>query len=61
MYLLAKFCGHGSYGNGNMNPYININPYMSISEKAELTASVRHIERFSKSGIPTYNSEVSHG
>ena len=27
-------------------------------EKAELTASVRHIKRFSKSEIPIYNSEV---
>ena len=26
--------------------------------KAELTASARHIERFSKSGIPIYNSKV---
>ena len=31
---------------------------MNILEKAELTTSVRHIERFSKSGIPIYNSEI---
>ena len=31
---------------------------MNISEKAELTALVHHIERFSKSGIPIYNSEA---
>ena len=59
MYLLANFCGHSSYGNGDINPYIN--SYMSTSEKTELTSSVRHIERFSKSGIPIYNSEVPHG
>ena len=58
MYLLANFCGHRSYGNGDINPYIN--SYMSTSEKTELTALVRHIEKFSKSGIPIYNSEVPH-
>ena len=31
---------------------------MNTSEKAKLTASIRHIERFSKSGIPIYNFEV---
>ena len=31
---------------------------MNSLEKAELTASVRHIERFSKPGILTYNSEA---
>ena len=31
---------------------------MNTSQKVELTASVGHIERFSKSGMPTYNSEV---
>ena len=31
---------------------------MNTLGKAECTASVRHIERFSKSGIPIYNSEV---
>ena len=31
---------------------------MNTSEKAEPTASIRHIEKFSKSGIPIYNSEV---
>ena len=54
MYLLAKFDGHRSYGNRN------INSYMNSSDKAELTASVRHIERFSKVIISNYNSEVSY-
>ena len=31
---------------------------MNTSEKAEITASNRHIERFLKSGIPNYNSQV---
>ena len=31
---------------------------MNTFEKAELTASTRSIERFSKSGITIYNSEV---
>ena len=31
---------------------------MNTLEKVELTASVRHIKRFSKSIIPIYNSEV---
>ena len=31
---------------------------MNVFEKAEITASVRHIERFPKSRIPIYNSEV---
>ena len=31
---------------------------MNTLEKAELTASVRHFERISKSGIVNYNSEV---
>ena len=31
---------------------------MNSLEKAGLTASVDHIERFSKSGVPIYNSEV---
>ena len=30
---------------------------MSTFQKAELTGSVHHIERFSKSGIPILNSE----
>ena len=33
---------------------------MSASERAELTASIPHIEIFSKSGIPIYNSEDPH-
>ena len=31
---------------------------MNTLEKDEFSASVRHIERFSKSGIPIYNSKV---
>ena len=31
---------------------------MNTSEKAELTVSVRHSERFSKSGIVIFNSDV---
>ena len=31
---------------------------MNNLEKAQLTASARHIERFSKPGIPIYNSEL---
>ena len=38
-----------------MNSYTN--SYMDTLEKAELTASVRHIAIFLKSGIPIYNSE----
>ena len=55
MYLLAKSGGHRSYGNGDINSYINSS--MNTLKKAELTASNRHIEGFSKSRIP--NSEVS--
>ena len=50
MYLFAKFSGHRSYGNGDINSWII--SYMNTSKKAELTAAIRHIERFSKSGIP---------
>ena len=52
MYLLAKFGGHRSYRNGD------INSYMDTLEKAELTTSIRHNARILKSGIPIYNSEV---
>ena len=31
---------------------------MNSSEKAKLTASVRHIEKFSKSGLPINNFKV---
>ena len=31
---------------------------MDTLEKAELTASIRHIARLLKLGIPTYNSKV---
>ena len=56
MYLLARCDGHRPYGTGYINYYIN--SYMNTFEKAELTASTRSIERFSKSGITIYNSEV---
>ena len=48
--------------NPNHNPnrgQLSWHPYMNTSEKAELTASIRHIERFSKSGLLIYNSEVA--
>ena len=32
--------------------------YLSNLEKAELTASIHHIVRFSKSGIPVYHFKV---
>ena len=54
--LLAKFGSHRSYGNGDINSYIS--SHMSTLEKDEFTASIRHIERFLKSGIPIYNSKV---
>ena len=56
MYLIAKSGGHGSYGNGDINSFINF--YINTSERVEVTASIRHIERFSKSGLAIYNSEV---
>ena len=31
---------------------------MNTSERAKLTASIRHIERFAKSEIPVYKSEA---
>ena len=52
MYLLAKFGGHRSDKN------VDINSYMDTLEKAELTVLIRHIVRLVKSGIPIYNSEV---
>ena len=55
MYLLAKFGDHKSYRNGDVNSF---NFYMDTLEKAELTASIRCIGRFIKSGRPIYNSEV---
>ena len=56
MYLLTNFGGHRSYGNGNINSYINF--YTNTLDKAEPTASIRQTERFFKSGIPIYNPEV---
>ena len=44
MYLLAKFGGHRSYGNGDISCYIN-----EYLRKAELTTLTLHIERFLKS------------
>ena len=44
MYLLVKFGSHRSYGNGDMNSFIS--SYMNTLEKAELTSSDRHFERF---------------
>ena len=56
MYLLAKFGGHRSYRNGDMNYYIN--SFIITSEIPELSASFRHTERFFKSEILIYNSQV---
>ena len=61
MYLLAKFGGHRFYGIRDINSYIG--SYMNISEKDKLTASILHIERFSKSGIrfqiPKYRTRLA--
>ena len=57
MCLLAKFGGHGTYRNEDIKFYIN--SYMNTLEKVEVTASIRHIARFLKSGIPIYNAEVT--
>ena len=43
-----------SYGNGDMNCYVNF--YMNNLKKAEFTTLIRHIERFSNSRIPILNS-----
>ena len=56
MYLLAKINSHRSYRNGNINFYII--SYTDTLRKAELTALIRHIARFLKSGTPIYNSKV---
>ena len=52
MYLVLKFGGHESYGNW----YIQfLNQFLhDYRGKTELISSDRHIERFSKSGIPIY-------
>ena len=56
MYRLSKFRDHKPYRNGDINSYIN--SYVNTLEKAELTASIRHIAMFLKSEIPIYNFEV---
>ena len=56
MYLLVKFGSQRSYGNGDINSYIS--SCVNALEKAELTVPVGYIKRFSKSGIPIYNSKV---
>ena len=56
MYLLAKSGDNRSYRNADINFYTN--SYIDTLEKAELTASIRHIAIFLKSGIPIFNSEV---
>ena len=45
--------GHRSYGNADINSYIN--SYLNASGKVELTTLIRHIERFLKSGLPISN------
>ena len=57
MYLITKLGGQRSYGNGDINSLIN--SYMKILGNADVAASMGHIERFLKSGIPFYNYEVS--
>ena len=57
MYLLVKFGDHRSNRNGDINSYIK--SYMDNLETAELTASICHIGRFLKPGIPIYNSDIS--
>ena len=59
MCLLANFGDHRCNRNGYANPYII--SYMNILGEDELKASVHHIERFFKSGIPVYNSESGKG
>ena len=54
--LLAKFGGHKSYRNGDINSHINF--YMDTLEKTELTASILHIARLLKPGKPIYDSRV---
>ena len=44
MYLFAKFGGHNSYENEDINSYVN--SYMTTSEKARLTASICILWRF---------------
>ena len=44
MYLLAKSGGHESYGNGNINSYINF--YMITLEAVDFTASICHLRDF---------------
>ena len=45
--------GHRSYGNADINSYIN--SYLNASGKVDLTTLIRHIERFLKSGLPISN------
>ena len=52
-----KFRGLRSYGNGDINSYIN--SYMNILEKAELTALTRQTVKFPKSGITIFNCEAT--
>ena len=44
MCLLSKFGDQRSNRNGDINSYIN--SYMDTLEKAELTASIRHMQDF---------------
>ena len=53
MYLLAKFGGNRSYGNGVVNSFII--SYLSNLEKVQ---RFDHILRFSKSGILVYHFKV---
>ena len=53
----SQFRSHRSYWNGDIHSYIN--SYMNTLEKAELTTLVCYIERFPKSVILIYSSELS--
>ena len=52
---------HRSYGNGDI--YFFISSYMNTWEKAKLTVSIRHIERFSRSRywftIPKFQTRLA--
>ena len=56
MYLLAKCSVHRSFGNLDINSYIN--SYLNTFEKAEVTTSVHLTQRFSKSWMLIYSSVV---
>ena len=44
MYLVAKFGGHGSYGNGNINSYINFYTSQKKLNSPPLSAILRDFQ-----------------